>query len=386
MSFTFRPARRENTPLIIGLAGPTKSGKTYSALRLAVGLANGGTIAMINAEGLRGHQYAETFKYVACDIEAPFSPERYSEALKAAAQINPAVVIIDSASHCHDGPGGMLEYHEAELDRMTKSRPNERDKFNFTAWIRPKAAENQFIYTMLAMSCPVILCFRAKEKLKILPGKPPVDLGWQPIAGERVAFETIFTLMLPPHSKGKPDLAISEMREPFDTMVPGGQQIDEQLGQRLAAWAKGAAPRTVAHEADRRSGQAPATPSPAAAQDAPKEPPKAGDEPARGLFPPEGKAAAQMKPGSPKIPGVDIDDESQALAKLIEAAKAKLERQPNETQWKRLCTAIAGTEVLDLADPAALAELLELVNKLLAKDPAAIAKARAIIAPAEAKT
>jgi hypothetical protein len=29
----FRPAKRENTPLIIGLAGPTKSGKTYSAHR-----------------------------------------------------------------------------------------------------------------------------------------------------------------------------------------------------------------------------------------------------------------------------------------------------------------------------------------------------------------
>ncbi len=74
MSFTFRPAVREHTPLIIGIAGPTKSGKTMSALRMASGLAGGKPVAMINAEGPRGHQYADTFKYVACDLVPPYRP------------------------------------------------------------------------------------------------------------------------------------------------------------------------------------------------------------------------------------------------------------------------------------------------------------------------
>jgi uridine kinase len=43
MTVTIRPAVRENTPLIIGIAGPSKSGKTYSAHRVAAGLAGGGT-------------------------------------------------------------------------------------------------------------------------------------------------------------------------------------------------------------------------------------------------------------------------------------------------------------------------------------------------------
>ena len=35
------------------------------------------------------------------------------------------------------------------------------------------------------------------------------------------------------------------MREPFDTLVPKGKQIDEALGRALRAWAKGsAAPHT----------------------------------------------------------------------------------------------------------------------------------------------
>ena len=239
MTYTFRPAIREQTPLIIGLAGPTKSGKTMSALRLATGMAGGGTIAMINAEGLRGHQYADRFKYVTCDIEAPFRPMVYTDALRAASELTPAVIIIDSASHMHDGPGGILEWHEELMDSMAKGDPSKRDRVTYTAWIKPKAAENQFIYQMLSMKCPVILALRAKEKIKIVTGKPPIDLGWQPIVGERVAFETIFTLTLTPHCKGVPDLSISDMREPFDKMIPTDRPLDEHAGEQLAQWAAG---------------------------------------------------------------------------------------------------------------------------------------------------
>lgn len=242
MTVTFRPAKREHTPLIVGLAGPTKSGKTYSAHRLAVGLANGGPVAMINAEGAKGHQYADEFTYLALDITRPYRPERYTEALRAALALDPppAVVIIDSGSHMHDGPGGLLEYHDQELDRMAgKTDQAKRGRMTWAAWIKPKAAENEFIYTMLEANCHIVICFRAKEKLKIVRGADPVDLGWQPIAGERVAFETIFTLMLPPRSKGVPDLALSDMRKPFDTLIQSGLSLSEETGRVLAEWAKG---------------------------------------------------------------------------------------------------------------------------------------------------
>jgi hypothetical protein len=241
MSFTFRPAKRENTPLIIGLAGPTKSGKTFSAHRLAAGLANGGTVAMINAEGAKGHQYSDRFNYIAADLTAPFRPERYTEALKAALALKPrpAVLIIDSVSHMHDGPGGILEYHEDELARLAGDDLKARQRSTYTAWVKPKAAENVFIYEMLASDCHLILCMRAKEKIKVVKGKPPIDLGWQPIVGERVAFETMVTLTLPPHSKGVPDMSVSEMREPFDSLIPADQPLSEETGRLLAEWAAG---------------------------------------------------------------------------------------------------------------------------------------------------
>jgi len=255
MSYQFRPAVRTNTPLIIGLAGPTKSGKTMSALRLATGMANGGIIAMINAEGPRGHQYADKFEYVACELTAPYRPDKYTEALEAAKAANPAVIIIDSISHCHDGPGGILEWHEEILDKIAGNDYKQREKSTFVAWVKPKASENQLIYTMLEMKCPVILCMRAKEKIKIVTGKPIIDLGWQPIVGERIAFETIFTLMFVPHSKGVPELELSDMREPFDTLVPKGKPIDEALGKLLAEWSAGGRSKHFTAPAQTTNGQ-----------------------------------------------------------------------------------------------------------------------------------
>lgn len=286
MSYTFRPAKRENSPLIVGLSGPTKSGKTFSALRLATGLAEGGPIAMVNAEGARGRQYADRFSYLIEDIEPPYRPERYTEIFKAALDVKPAVVIVDSASHMHDGPGGMLEYHEAELDRLAGNDSKKRQRSTWSAWIRPKAAENEFIYAMLEADCHVILCFRAKQKLKIIPGKDPIELGWQPIAGDRVSFETIFTLTLPPHSKGVPDLSISDMREPFDSLVPKGKPIDEELGKRLAEWSRGstsdAAPAPNAALAAEGAGGSGNEPVPAASDTDPEpsSSPRGSDGPA----------------------------------------------------------------------------------------------------------
>jgi hypothetical protein len=243
----FERAKRVNTPIIAGLAGPTKSGKTLSALRLATGLAQGGTIAMINTEGARGHQYADKFEYVATDISPPFSPAVYIEAVKAAIALKPAVIIIDSMSHMHDGPGGLLEYHDAEVDRLAGSDERARKRVGWgSAWVKPKAEENQFVYALLGAACAVILCFRAKEKTRLVTGGAPIDLGWQPIASERVSFETLFTLLLPPHCKGVPDLSISEMREPFDTIIPAGKPLSEETGAALAAWAAGGTKKKAA--------------------------------------------------------------------------------------------------------------------------------------------
>ena len=236
---SIRPAKRQNTPLIIGLAGPSKSGKSYSALRLAVGLAGGGRIIMLNTEP-HGHHYADQFPYETADIGSPHRLEKYIEALEVVAQEKPAVLIFDTLTHLWDGIGGIKETKDEIALRMAKGDESRMEKMSAPAWAQVKADENHFIYKMLELNCHIILCFRAKDKMHIpKKGGEWTVIPMVPIMSDRIAFETLFTLTFPAYAHGVPDLAISAMREPFDTMIPPGKPIDEALGARLAAWARG---------------------------------------------------------------------------------------------------------------------------------------------------
>ena len=84
MTFQFKPAVRENVNLLIGLAGGTGSGKTYTAMRLASGIAGDKPFALIDTEAGRGKHYADQFKFDHGDLLPPFRPAAYAEAIKAA--------------------------------------------------------------------------------------------------------------------------------------------------------------------------------------------------------------------------------------------------------------------------------------------------------------
>jgi hypothetical protein len=253
MTFTFKPATREQTPLLLGLVGPSGGGKTFSALRLATGIQQvvGGEIAVIDTEARRALHYANKFKFLHLDFSPSHSPDRYLEAIKAAIAAGAKTVVVDSMSHEHEGAGGVLEWHEAELDRMAGDDYRKREAMNFLAWAKPKAARRKLINGLLQMHCNFVFCFRAKEKIKMVKdanGKTkPEDAGWQAIAGEEFVFEMTDRFLLPPGANGVPDLS----RQAWDTGVPkvpadhndiigSGKQLDEAMGAALAQWAMGA--------------------------------------------------------------------------------------------------------------------------------------------------
>lgn len=257
MAFTFRDSSEStgNLPLLIGLIGPSGGGKTFSALRLATGIQRirGGNIAAMDSEAKRMLHYRDKFRFKHLEFGAPFSSARYMEAIVASAEAAAGgVVIVDSMSHEHEGEDGYLEYHEKELDRLvanSKSQDPEwkkREKQTFTAWIKPAAARRRLINTILRTDCAFIFNFRAKEKLKIIPGQAPINLGWQPIAGEEFAFEQTIRCLLPPGADGVPDWSANAFAHQaakrgasFDAIVPDGAQLTEEIGQKLALWAKG---------------------------------------------------------------------------------------------------------------------------------------------------
>lgn len=266
MNFAFRPATREQTPLLIGLVGPSGSGKTYSALRLATGMQSvfGGKIAAIDTEARRMLHYADRFKFDYLEFGQPFGSDRYLEALQAAVSQGAKTIIVDSMSHEHEGPGGHLDFHDQEVRRLIESG-GFRSEFaaQIPAWSVPSARRRRLINGLLQLQANFIFCFRAKEKIKLVKrgGKTePEEQGWQPIAGEEFVFEMTDRFLLPPGARGKPDFSaeawktgVPKRPEDHERIVDGSSALDEDMGAALAVWARGAAPaprppRTERHE------------------------------------------------------------------------------------------------------------------------------------------
>ena len=249
MSFTFRKAVREATPLLIGLVGPSGGGKTKSALRLATGIQSvrGGKIVGIDTEARRMLHYANEHSFEYLEFGAPFSSKRYEEALRESAkEAAGGVVVVDSMSHEHEGPGGYLEFHESELDRMAGEDWKKRERMTFTAWIKPAQERRRLINTLLQLNCAFVFCFRAKEKLRIVKGGEPIQLGWQPIAGEEFAFEMTARCLLPPGANGIPDWSdaafahgAAKRIKDHEAILGEGGQLNEKRGAALAKWAMG---------------------------------------------------------------------------------------------------------------------------------------------------
>ena len=94
-----RKAERKQTKLRVGLSGPSGSGKTYSALLVAFGITGDWSkIALIDSESGSGEFYSDFGEYNVITLEAPFSPERYIEAIEVCENSGMEVIIIAISS------------------------------------------------------------------------------------------------------------------------------------------------------------------------------------------------------------------------------------------------------------------------------------------------
>lgn len=113
-----RDATRQRIRIRAGVSGPSGSGKTAGALRVAYGLTGDwGKIAVIDTENRSSELYSNTtladgtrigtFKVIS--LGAPYSPERYIEAIEACEQGGVEVAVLDSITHEWNGQGGVLQ-------------------------------------------------------------------------------------------------------------------------------------------------------------------------------------------------------------------------------------------------------------------------------------
>lgn len=241
MSYTFRPAIREQVGLLIGLIGPSGSGKTYTAMELATGICGQDKFAVIDTEARRSLHYADQYNFDFCELKAPFNPKAYMEALRAADEQNYKVIVVDSCSHEWAGTGGVLEMQEEELQRMAGDDWKKREACKMRSWVKPKMEHKKMIQGLLQIRATLILCFRAEEKIAMEKDDKNktviVPKGWQPICSKELPYELTVSFLLDPEKPGyfKP-LKLQEQHKAFFSL---DKPIGKESGRLIAQWAAG---------------------------------------------------------------------------------------------------------------------------------------------------
>lgn len=251
---SIRKAKREGARLVLGLAGISGSGKTYSALQLAYGLANydASKVGFLDTENRRGSLYADAIRdangvvqeFWIGDLEPPFTPARYAEAVLEFQRAGVEVLVIDSVTHEYEGTGGVLE--------MREPLPGQRGKRDNIA----KAEHKKFMNTMLQSNMHVICCVRAREKVIIeKKGGETVYIpqGLQPICEKNFMFEMTASMMV--HDGGRQRQILKSGDGLAEIFGKAGDWADGYLsaaqGKQLRDWVDGAKQLDPAVEAAR---------------------------------------------------------------------------------------------------------------------------------------
>lgn len=178
-----KQSERKSTKIKMAIQGPSGAGKSYSALLLAKGLVAGDMpkVAVIDTENGSANLYAYLGDFNVLQLNNPFSPERYIQAITACEKAGMKVIIIDSISHCWEF---LLQYHSTLGGN------------SFTNWGKVTLRQNEFVDKILRSNCHIIATMRTKQGyvLNQKEGKyVPQKIGLKAVQRDGVDYE--FTLV-----------------------------------------------------------------------------------------------------------------------------------------------------------------------------------------------
>ena len=238
-----RPVKREAAKIVLGLCGPSGEGKTFSALLLALGLAGGdpSKVGLLDTENRRGSLYDDIFDdpgkkrpFLIGELNPPFSPYRYSQAMREFADKGVEALVVDSMSHEHEGEGGLEEIaHKPKTDGTPRK---------IADWITAKREHKRFMNTLLYLPCHVVCCFRAREKMDFKntgPNGQPVSLGIQPVCEKNVLFEMTASFLLRNQGQERDIIKLPKCLEPI---LGGSGYLTVEHGRKLRDWVGGQDP------------------------------------------------------------------------------------------------------------------------------------------------
>lgn len=218
----FVKAKREQVWLKVLLTGASGAGKSFSALRLATGIAKkcNSDIAFISTEGTRTNYYADSFAYDVLELKPPYSPDNYIKAIEEAVSAGYKVLIIDSMSHEWQY---LLDAHE----RMPGN--------SFTNWGKLKPKHRLFMEKILHSPIHIVCCARSKTEwtLEDKNGKQvPKKVGLGTEQDKQIAYEYTLSLVIDQESH------IASVDKDNTRLFDGKYEIlTETHGEALYDWA-----------------------------------------------------------------------------------------------------------------------------------------------------
>lgn len=142
---------------------------------------------MIDTEAGRGELYGEDFDYDVMRLDAPYSPDRYIDAIREAEELGYDILIIDSLSHAWMGEGGVLSI-------VDKAGGN-----SFTnGWKIGTPKQNALVHAIIASKMHIIFTMRSKSEFVLETndkGKQvPKKVGMAPVQRDGLEYECTFYL------------------------------------------------------------------------------------------------------------------------------------------------------------------------------------------------
>lgn len=226
INLTIQHAKKEQIFVKALIGGPSGSGKSYSALRVATGIAGregeGTKIGYIGTEGMRDKLYANEFDYDLISLEE-YSPDYYEAAIDAFLDAGYKVIIVDSMTH-------LWNWVQDQVQLTTKGDNT------FQAWGKYKKENKKIIEKILLAPAHIIVTGRGKDEYvleansrgKMAPRK--VGVGVQ--QDKDIEYEYMVTWMI------DQDTHLAEAAKDNTHIFEGKIKVlDEKAGEALYDWA-----------------------------------------------------------------------------------------------------------------------------------------------------
>jgi hypothetical protein len=218
-----KKTNRSSARIRVALQGTSGSGKSYSSLLLAYGLCKDWKkIAVIDSEHQSASLYSHLGEYNVLNLTAPYTPERYIEAIDTCEKAGMDVIVIDSLSHEWEGDGGILDMHSQLAGN------------SFTNWAKLTPRHNALVQKILASNCHIVATVRSKQDYVIVEknGKNvPEKVGMKGVQRDGLEYDFTLFFELDIYNNAT---CTKDRTQLFNPRMPF--KIDSSTGSKILDW------------------------------------------------------------------------------------------------------------------------------------------------------